>query len=124
MSPVSDGATARPDSPNLFAALDESRVTSFQWKIMFVSGMGFVTDAYDLFIIGIVVALLRTQWNLSTGQVSLLNSETLGASALGAVIFGRIADMFGRKKIYGVEVVSCAAHAPCPVVIVRNPRVE
>ena len=44
---------------------------------MFVSGMGFFTDAYDLFVIGIVVALLKPQWHLSTGQVSLLNSATL-----------------------------------------------
>ena len=41
--------------------------------------MGFFTDAYDLFIIGIVVDLLKPQWHLSTGQVSLLNSATLAA---------------------------------------------
>ena len=61
-------------SAGAFDALDESRVTRFQWKIMFISGMGFFTDAYDLFVIGIVVALLKTHWNLTTPQVSLLNS--------------------------------------------------
>jgi hypothetical protein len=35
-----------------FSALDESGISRFQLKIMFVSGMGFFTDAYDLFIIG------------------------------------------------------------------------
>ena len=78
---------------------------------MFVSGMGFFTDAYDLFVIGIVVSLLKTQWNLSTGQVSWLNSATLLASAFGAIIFGRIADMLGRKRIYGYEVLILAAGA-------------
>jgi MFS transporter, PHS family, inorganic phosphate transporter len=29
---------------------------------MFVSGMGFFTDAYDLFVIGTVVYLLTSQW--------------------------------------------------------------
>jgi MFS family permease len=94
-----------------FDALDESRVTRFQWKIMFVSGMGFFTDAYDLFIIGIVVALLKPEWGLSTGQVSLLNSVTLLASAVGAIVFGRIADILGRKKIYGYEVLILAIGA-------------
>jgi MFS transporter, PHS family, inorganic phosphate transporter len=109
---VSDStATAPVGGADAFAALDESKVTAFQWKIMFVSGMGFFTDAYDLFIIGVVVALLKPQWNLGTGQVSLLNSATLGASAFGAVLFGRIADMFGRKKIYGVEVLVLALGA-------------
>jgi hypothetical protein len=97
--------------PGTFAALDDSKITRFQYKIMFISGMGFFTDAYDLFIIGIVVALLKPQWHLSTGQVSLLNSATLGASAVGAVIFGRVADILGRKKIYGDEVLILAIGA-------------
>lgn len=98
-------------SPNAFQALDDSKITRFQIKTMFVSGMGFFTDAYDLFVIGIVVSLLKTQWSLSTGQVSWLNSATLLASAFGAIIFGRIADMLGRKRIYGYEVLILAAGA-------------
>ncbi len=78
---------------------------------MFVSGMGFFTDAYDLFVIGIVVALLKPEWGLPTNQVSLLNSVTLAASALGAIVFGRIADMLGRKRIYGYEVLILAIGA-------------
>ncbi|MGE5287668.1 MAG: MFS transporter [Micromonosporaceae bacterium] len=34
--------------------------------------MGFFTGAYDLFIIGVVVSLLKPEWRLSTSQVSLL----------------------------------------------------
>jgi PHS family inorganic phosphate transporter-like MFS transporter len=98
-------------SPDAFASLDESRITRFQWKIMLVSGMGFFTDAYDLFVIGIVVVLLKPEWGLSTTQVSLLNSVTLAASALGAIVFGRIADILGRKKIYGYEVLILAIGA-------------
>ena len=78
---------------------------------MFVSGMGFFTDAYDLFVIGIVVALLKPQWHLSTRQVSLLDSTTLAASAVGALVFGRVADILGRKKIYGYEVLILAIGA-------------
>src|ERR1700742_3607867 len=73
--------------------------------------MGFFTDAYDLFVIGIVVALLKPEWGLSTGQVSLVNSVTLAASAVGAIIFGRIADILGRKRIYGYEVLILAIGA-------------
>jgi len=94
-----------------FSALDESGISRFQLKIMFVSGMGFFTDAYDLFVIGIVVALIKTQWSLSTNQVSWLNSATLLASAVGALVFGRVADMLGRKRIYGFEVLILAAGA-------------
>jgi PHS family inorganic phosphate transporter-like MFS transporter len=55
-----DSAAAVPSS-NAFQALDDSKISRFQIKTMFVSGMGFFTDAYDLFVIGIVVSLLKTQ---------------------------------------------------------------
>jgi MFS family permease len=100
-----------PSADEGFEALDDARITRFQWKIMFVSGMGFFTDAYDLFVIGVVVALLKPQWDLSTSQVSLLNSATLAASAVGALVFGRVADILGRKRIYGYEVLILAIAA-------------
>ena len=93
------------------ATLDDAKVSRLHWKIMFVSGMGFFTDAYDLFIIGIVVALLKTEWHLSTPQQSLINSVTLAASAVGAIVFGRVADILGRKRIYGYEVLVLAIGA-------------
>jgi len=42
--------------------------------------MGFFTDAYDLFIIGIAAALITTDWDLGTGQLALLNSTMLAAA--------------------------------------------
>jgi hypothetical protein len=56
-------------SADPFQALDDSKITRFQIKTMFVSGMGFFTDAYDLFVIGIVVSILKIQWSLDTTQV-------------------------------------------------------
>ncbi|HTT91442.1 MAG TPA: MFS transporter [Acidimicrobiales bacterium] len=104
-------AAVPPASADPFQALDDTKISRFQIKTMFVSGMGFFTDAYDLFVIGIVVSILKTQWTLTTTQVSWLNSATLLASAFGAIIFGRIADMLGRKRIYGYEVLILAAGA-------------
>ena len=49
--------TAHADR-SAFAALDDAKPNRFQLKIMFVSGMGFFTDAYDLFVIGIVVKIV------------------------------------------------------------------
>ena len=74
--------TGSEPAPGNFDALDDAKINRFQLKIMFVSGMGFFTDAYDLFVIGIVVALLKTEWSLSTSQVSWINSATLLASGL------------------------------------------
>jgi PHS family inorganic phosphate transporter-like MFS transporter len=85
---VSHNAASPLPRSDLLDSLDDSKISRFQIKIMFVSGMGFFTDAYDRFVIGVVVYLLPSQWNLSTSRVSLLNPITLAASAVGALVFG------------------------------------
>jgi len=104
-------AQAPARSSELLKQLDESPVTREHWKILFISGMGFFTDAYDLFIIGVVMVLLKEQWKLSPVAEGLVTSTALLASAVGAVLFGRIADVLGRKRIYGFEVLVLAAGA-------------
>jgi PHS family inorganic phosphate transporter-like MFS transporter len=96
---------------NDFSASDNAGISKEHWKIMFISGMGFFTDAYDLFIIGVVMALLKPLWHVGKLEEGLVQSTALIAAALGALLFGRIADMIGRKRIYGVEVLVLAAGA-------------
>jgi MFS transporter, PHS family, inorganic phosphate transporter len=62
--------------------------------------MGFFTDAYDLFVIGTVAAILKLQWNLSTTQTSWVTGAAILGAFVGAFAFGRIADVLGRKNVY------------------------
>ena len=91
---------ADTEARNLIAALDEAPMGRFHLRAVVVSGMGFFTDAYDLFIIGIASALITKDWNLSSAMLALLNSTMLGAAFLGALAFGRFADLVGRKRVY------------------------
>jgi PHS family inorganic phosphate transporter-like MFS transporter len=94
-----------------FSEMDSAGISREHWKIMFISGMGFFTDAYDLFIIGVVMVLLKPMWNVGKVEEGLVESTALLASAIGALLFGRVADMLGRKRIYGTEVLVLAAGA-------------
>jgi MFS family permease len=73
--------------------------------------MGFFTDAYDLFVIGVVMSLVKPLWHVGKIEEGLVESTALLAAAIGALLFGRVADMVGRKRIYGVEVLVLAAGA-------------
>jgi MFS transporter, PHS family, inorganic phosphate transporter len=94
-----------------FTELDNAKISAHHWKIMLISGMGFFTDAYDLFIIGVVMSLLKPLWHTGKLEESLVESTALLAAAFGALLFGRVADMLGRKRIYGVEVLVLAVGA-------------
>jgi len=91
---------AETPSPGLTNALDEASISRFHLRAVLVSGMGFFTDAYDLFVIGIAATLIRQQWHLGSGQVALLNAAMLGAAFVGALVLGRMADLVGRKRVY------------------------
>src|SRR5437762_8157161 len=93
-------AVAETQAKDLIAALDEASLSRFHLRAVLVSGMGFFTDAYDLFVIGIASTLITKDWNLSSGRLALLNSAMLFAAFLGAFVFGRFADVIGRKRVY------------------------
>ena len=86
----------------LIGALDSATLSKFHLRAAVVSGMGFFTDAYDLFVIGVASTLITLDWHLGTGQLALLNATMLGAAFLGALVFGRIADLIGRKRVYWI----------------------
>ncbi len=98
-----------------FSEMDNAGISREHWKIMLISGVGFFTDAYDLFIIGIVMALLKPMWHVGKLEEGLVESTALLAAAIGALLFGRIADMVGRKRIYGSKCwFSPRAQSPAP----------
>ena len=88
------------EAATVIQALDNAPLSAFHRRAVLVSGVGFFTDAYDLFVISTVAALVAVQWHLSTSQTSwVLGSAILGAF-VGAMVFGRVADIVGRRKIY------------------------
>ena len=82
---------------------DGTALRKLRKRAVVASGIGFFTDAYDLFVIGIVSTLLKGQWHLGTGQLALLNAVMLGAAFLGAMFFGRLADSLGRTRVYWIS---------------------
>src|SRR5262249_25439981 len=85
---------------DVVTALDEASLGRVHARAVIASGMGFFTDAYDLFIIGIASALITKDWNLGSTRLAILNSTMLAAAFLGALVFGHFADRVGRKRIY------------------------
>jgi MFS transporter, PHS family, inorganic phosphate transporter len=101
----------QPAGSDVLARMDETQLSRLHWKIMFISGMGFFTDAYNHFIIGVVMTLLKSEWSISPAEEGLVASTAVLASTFGAILFGRVADMLGRKRIYGYEVLVLAVGA-------------
>src|SRR5579862_1568713 len=72
-----NGREISPETKSVSQLLDGAPVSRFHHKAVVISGMGFFTDAYDLFVIGTVAAILKTQWNLSTIETSWVTGAAI-----------------------------------------------
>ena len=112
--------------PNPFESINMLKLSMRHIKVWFTAGMGFFTDAYDLFIIGAIISTIVNAYHYAgisipgfteylvyipgvntKGEVvfwtGLLASSAIWTAVVGQLLFGRIADVWGRKKVYGVE---------------------
>ncbi len=62
-------------------------------------GIAWLFDAMDVGMLSFVIAALHKEWQLSTVEMGWIGSVSSIGMAVGAILFGMMADRFGRKAI-------------------------
>ncbi|KAL2644775.1 hypothetical protein R1flu_012362 [Riccia fluitans] len=96
----------------VLTALDKAKTQGYHFKSIVIAGMGFFTDAYDLFSISTVSKLLgrlyyydpalKKPGALPPNVAAAVNGVALCGTLAGQLFFGWAGDKFGRKKVYGI----------------------
>lgn len=96
-------------------ALDVAKVQWYHFTTIVIAGMGFFTDAYDLFSISLVTKLLGRLYYTEPNPVrpgslpinvsAAVNGVALCGTLAGQLFFGWLGDKLGRKKVYGLTLV-------------------
>lgn len=84
--------------------LEKLPVGSFHYKLLLVTGLGWLFDSMDTGLISFVLPVLAKEWGLTPAQMGWIGSIGLIGMALGAVISGTVADKLGRKKVFTITV--------------------
>ena len=84
--------------------LEALPVGRFHYKLLLVTGLGWLFDSMDTGLIAFILPVLAKEWGLAQGQMGLIGSIGLIGMALGAVISGTVADRIGRKKVFTITV--------------------
>ncbi|KAF5517525.1 Repressible high-affinity phosphate permease [Colletotrichum aenigma] len=86
----------------------ELDLNSWNLRIWGVAASGFLTDSYNLFSTNVILASIAFVYWPSHGsrwQGLLINFFTLLGSVIGQLLFGFLADFYGRTRLYGIELV-------------------
>ncbi|MEI4829727.1 MFS transporter [Bacillus sp. FJAT-53711] len=69
-------------------------------KLLGIAGLGWLFDAMDVGILSFIIAALQKEWQLSAQQMGWIGSINSIGMAVGALIFGILADKIGRKSVF------------------------
>ncbi|KAG5180969.1 hypothetical protein JKP88DRAFT_279115 [Tribonema minus] len=89
----------------VLAALDAAKTSWFHIRTIVISGMGFFTDSYDLFSIGLLTKLIGRIYyggHMPINIAAALTSVALCGTLAGQLLFGYLGDRFGRRAVYGL----------------------
>ncbi len=67
--------------------------------------LGWVFDFYDLILIAFLIGAIEHDLGVDRHFGAWMLGVGLGASGLGGILFGWLADLYGRKKVLGITVV-------------------
>jgi MFS family permease len=83
-------------------------------KALIAASLGWMLDAFDVMLYALVLAAIIAELSISKEAAGALGSLTLLASAAGGIVFGVVADRFGRTRaliasvlIYSVFTAAC-----------------
>jgi MFS family permease len=73
-------------------------------KALVAASMGWLLDAFDVMLYALILTSVIEELGLSRAQGGLMASLTLGASALGGLVFGIVADKLGRTRALSLSI--------------------
>ncbi|AEJ20789.1 MFS transporter [Gracilinema caldarium] len=69
----------------------------FQRRLLWVCGLGWAADAMEVMLVSFALPAMAAEWSLSAAQKGLLATALFVGMLAGALIWGRLSDLIGRK---------------------------
>ena len=84
--------------PNPEFAAQNVVTRSDRWHAITASFLGWTLDAFDFFVLTFLIDVLAAQFHVSPKKIIFTTFTTLAMRPVGALLFGLLADRYGRRK--------------------------
>lgn len=84
---------------NISQRIDRLPATPMLWKVLFLTGIGWMFDAMDQGMVSGVMASIGREWKLSPPDLGMLGSASAVGMAVGAAVAGMVSDRLGRRTV-------------------------
>lgn len=84
------------------ARLDRLPWSAWHWRVVIALGVAWVLDGLEVTLVGSIGSVLERKDTLAltAAQVGWAGSLYVGGAVLGALVFGRLTDRLGRKRLF------------------------
>jgi putative MFS transporter len=106
-------ALARLPRGEAFAAVDSAAFSRQHWLLCFVLLLTVVVDAMKPATLGFVVPGIRKEYGLSSLEAAQFPTAALSGTAVGSVVWGIVADRYGRRPAIVVAALIFVATSVC-----------
>jgi MFS family permease len=88
------------------ARLDRLPWGSFHWLVVTALGVTWILDGLEVTVVGALSGALASRHGLSLtpSQIGLTGSAYIAGAVIGALVFGRLTDTLGRKRLFTLTV--------------------
>jgi SHS family lactate transporter-like MFS transporter len=75
-----------------------------QWAAVSASFLGWTLDAFDFFLMVFMFSAIAKEFHTDIPAVAVASTLTLAARPFGALVFGMLADRFGRRPVLVIDI--------------------